>query len=267
MTIVPMTTKTADPFETYRRLVTDPVVKSSLANRIAAKKLPQAIAEEIVGQALQKLWKKREKADCPDTIARVIALGCKMVDDAVVDWLRRAKFERKHFVDGPKAAGKAPDDVDPNDQPNYVDELAPMVANNPEKALVTNQKLAFLRDQRERGTVTDDDMEMMSAVAAGETTYEELAAKRGVPSATLRKRIDRIRDRLNKAWRKHSAIRTTTGLTLLILMLLVLYAMALAGVARQYQPPPPVSPRIVAPRAHHDEAPEPLRAPFDIDHK
>jgi RNA polymerase sigma factor (sigma-70 family) len=227
----------------YAQLLSHPRVRTYLEEQLAKLELQPADARDLLGQTLEVLWKRRDSPNRPDSLERVLGLGGTVLKGKVVDYFRHKAVTDRRIVDAPEvprdpgdpARGK---ETSGADQPNTVDEIAPPRSINPRHQLEAKRKLAFVRDVADKVGLTDDDLEVMQAIDAGEVTLEQAAAERGLKSSTLRVRLHRIRNKLRSAWAKHLAIRSVTLLILLMVTFFVLYALAL-GAARRWLPPPP----------------------------
>jgi len=107
--------------------------------------------------------------------------------------------------------------------------------------------------------LTRDDVEVMFAMTwDSKATWEELGRERGETGAALRHRIERLQEKVSKAWKRRIAPKVL--LTLLIVAMLVLYALTVLGPARRPPPAPLPEPTLhetapVAPTAPTETAP------------
>jgi DNA-directed RNA polymerase specialized sigma24 family protein len=186
---------------------------------------------------MDALWRRSEDADPPDNLPRLIALAKKVLEGKLIDFFRHREVERDNLVDPPMPARADGRKGAPagRDQPNFVDEVRPQRSIDPQQSLEASEKLAFVQEMFDDGTLTPDDVEVFEAERAGEKTFSELATERGVEPPALRKRLQRIRDKMKKEWN----LRSTRVLLITILMLLLLVTLAVAMAGRSDPPPAP----------------------------
>jgi RNA polymerase sigma factor (sigma-70 family) len=226
-----------DPNTEFGKLLSHPRVREFLRLSLAEYELQEADRKDIAAQAEDALWRRRLDADPPSNLPRLIALARKVLEGKLVDFFRHRQVERENLADSPMAArddGRegAPDG---KDQPNFVDEVRPQRSIDPEDQQQAAEQLAFVQEKLVDGTLTHDDLEVMQADHAGEKTLGALAEERGIEPAALRKRLQRIREKLKKEWN----VRSTRVLVLTILMLLLLATLAVAMAGRSDPPTPP----------------------------
>jgi RNA polymerase sigma factor (sigma-70 family) len=237
-----------DPKNPYGALLSDPSVLALLTKRLESYSLPAAEAQDIVSAALEALWRRRDDEDRPDNLARVLGLASTVVEGKVNDYFRRKGVREMRIVDGARLQGPDADPPAerPQEQPNYVDEIAALRSMTPEDSLAAKEKLSFVNAQVNKGVLTEDDIEVMQAQQSGEETLEELAQVRGVPAGTLRSRLHRLRKKLALAWAEYSLITKTSTIVFLILLFLVVVTV-IAAALRRREPPPPLPPPPPAP--------------------
>jgi DNA-directed RNA polymerase specialized sigma24 family protein len=244
----------------YAELLAHPRVFEFLHMKLALRDVPKAQSKELFSQTLEALWRRRLDADRPDTLERLLGLAATILEGKAIDYFRRRAVEARTIVDAPRVPSEDPDPLQrvnrskPQDQPNYVDEIAPPRSINPEDHERVREKMEFLQAQAPKVGMTDDDVECMLAIDAGEITVQQAAAARNMEGNALKVRLHRIRQKLGKAWAKQLSISPTT-LVLMILMLLMMFALATAG-ARRSDPPPPEQPqRTLAPHEPRGDVP------------
>lgn len=222
------------------------MLSGTLYKYLEPQELQLADVKELIQQTLEALWRRRDDGDPPNNLARVIALAKRILEGKLVDFYRHLGYERRHVTAAPmppREDGKegAPDGPD---QPNHVDEVKPPRSITPAERLETKEQLAFVQEKIEDGTITHDDIEVMQSQRAGEKTLQELAAERGLKSSALRKRLQRIRESLNKEWN----LRSTKFLVVMMLLWLLLVTLAVVAAGRLFHPPQPHQDHIDAPR-------------------
>jgi RNA polymerase sigma factor (sigma-70 family) len=191
------------PYAAYADLLTRPEVRTALWKRVW--RLQPADAADLVSESFEALWRRRDDPNLPDSLPRMIGLALRVIDGKVVDRNRRRAVDRKRLVDAARLVPRDEDDaplaqVAGEDQPNYVDEIAPLRSITAYDHLAARQKLAFVQSCAHRVGLTDDDVEVMQALDADELTVEQAAAERGIPAGALRVRLHRLRQRLGQAW-------------------------------------------------------------------
>ncbi len=248
----------------YGKLLSHPTVQQVLEAKAASYTLPAVDAQEIVASVFDALWRRRNDEDPPDTLSRLIALASTIFEGKLNDYFRRKAVNQARIVDASllKKADVDVRGIRPHDQPNYVDEIAPQRSVTPEDALEAKEQLAFVQTQVDKGVVTPDDIEVMQAHQAGERTFEQLAAERGVRTETLRQRIHRLRKRLLKAWAEYSLVTRTSTIVFLLLLLLVVVTVVVAALRRKEPPPPPQPPPAPTQTAAPQPSSAPVREPF-----
>ncbi len=233
-----------DPHSAYGRLLSHPRLRKLLDGALRAHRLQPADVDELRGQVLDALWRRRLDADPPDNLPRLLALARKVLEGRLVDFFRRRDVERARLADPPMPAREDGRRGAPagQDQPNFVDEVAPPRSITPEDALRASEQLAFVQDMLDGGVLGPDDLEVLQAERAGEKTFEQLAAERGIKGATLRQRVHRLRETLAQEWARRNRawnVRSTRLLLVMMLLLLLLATMALAVAGRREPPPAP----------------------------
>ena len=227
------------PGETaYRLLVSDPRVRAYLWARLGPVLIPRQEKEELVGTVVEVLWQRRTSRDPASTLARMMGLARTVLDGKLVDYWRHQATVAEDIVDAPRngtedrpASGKS------WEQPSYVEELRPPRSITPEDSLHAKQQMQYVNEVAAKIGLTNDDVEVMFAIAWDEeATYEELAAERGMKPGALRTRIHRLQKAVREGWNRR--VKRTLVLTLLLLAMLLLYVLAAFGPARK--PPPPV---------------------------
>jgi len=233
----PLAPESADE---YGRLLSDPRVRAFLWGRLKPINIPDPDKKNLVGTVLATLWRRRTDRYPVRTLERMQGLGRTILEGRLVDYWRRQKTAAGRTVDAPRttpAKDAVPLPDKPWNQPNYVEELRPPRSITPEDSLHTKQQMQYVNDVAAKIGLTNDDVEVMFAIAWDETaTYDELAAERGVKPGALRTRIHRLQKAVREGWNKR--VKRTLILTLLLLAMLLLYVLAAIGPARN--PPPPV---------------------------
>jgi RNA polymerase sigma factor (sigma-70 family) len=200
------------PYASYAELLTRAEVRSALWKRVW--RLQTADAADLVSESFEALWRRRDDPSLPDSLERMIGLALHVIDAKIIDRNRRRSVQWKRIVDAARLVPRDEDDpplseVAGEDQPNYVDEIAPLRTITAYDHLAARQKLAFLQSTADDVGLTDDDVEVMQALDADELTVEEAAAERGIPANALRVRLHRLRQRLEQAWAEQLAGATT----------------------------------------------------------
>jgi RNA polymerase sigma factor (sigma-70 family) len=237
-----------DPHHAFGKLLSHPRVQAFLTERVAPYGLPEADSKDIIAQVLAALWRRRDEDDLPDNLNRLLGLARTVFEGKLVDYFRRKDVERGRIVDGARLMGKGaeleepPRHNRPHEQPNHVDEILPQRSMTPADALEAKEQLAFVQTQLDKGVLTHDDIEVMQSQHAGEQTYEELGAERGVSADALRQRIHRIRMRMLKAWTEYSLFTKTWMIVFFILLFLVIVTVIAAALRRKEPPPAPPPP-------------------------
>jgi RNA polymerase sigma factor (sigma-70 family) len=253
-------------FADYRQLLSLPRVREYLQDRLVGLDLQDADGQDLIEQTYAALWRRRNDESPPDTLPRLLGLAKEVLQGKVVDFFRHKAVVQARIKDAPLPRGEKPEpgQCSGRDQLNYVEELRPPRSITPEMTLQAKQQMEFTNRVADEMGLTDDELETMQAVDCGELTIEEAAKLRGMKASTLRSRLNRIRNRINEAWRKYNLIRTPTGLVILLLLLLLTYAIAL-GIARRNDPPPQQPPqRTVEPRQPRGEVPTDPVWPGDV---
>jgi DNA-directed RNA polymerase specialized sigma24 family protein len=241
-----MTTMSSNPTEhrEYAALLSHPRLRSFLKKKLVGKNLKAVDKQDLVAQAIDALWRRRDDRDPPRTLERLLGLAATILHGKLVDHYRHNDVVAELMVDAPRPARIRKGDprpVNPRAQPNYVEEILPLRSMTPLDALEAKEKLEFFEKEGAKLGVTEDDVEVMVAYECGEAGLEELAAERGKTGGALRTRLHRLHGKLSDAW-KHHVNRGTIILTVLVLAMLLLYALALIGPARNSPPPPPAPP-------------------------
>ena len=201
---MPAVARSADsPYAPYASWLTRPEVRTALWKRVWH--LQAADAADLVSESFEALWRRRDDPGLPDSLPRMIGLALRVIDAKVIDRDRRRAVQRKRLVDAARLVPRDEDDpplseVAGEDQPNYVDEIAPLRSITAHDHLAARQKLAFVQRTADPVGLTDDDVEVMQAIDVGEVTVEEAAAERGIAASALRVRLHRLRQGLGKAW-------------------------------------------------------------------
>jgi RNA polymerase sigma factor (sigma-70 family) len=219
----------------FRALLAHPRLREFLTGRLLEAGLQEADREDLEGQALEALWRRRLDADPPDNLPRLIALAEEVLKGKLVDFYRRRDVEagriqpppRTPREDGRKGHAKG------KDQPDFVDTVTPLHQPNAEEACQVEEQMTFVRALLEEEKITPDDLEVMQAEHAGEATLKQLAEERGLSPAALRKRVSRLRQQIAKQWKVHSTKMLLT--VIFVVLLVVTIAIALG----RRNPPPP----------------------------
>jgi RNA polymerase sigma factor (sigma-70 family) len=226
-----------DPHSGYGKLLSHPRLAEFLKLSLKEYTLQEADRDDLAAQVMDALWRRSEDADPPDNLPRLIALAKKVLEGKMIDFFRHREVERENLVEPPmpgRADGREGAPAG-RDQPNFVEELRPQRSIDPHDSLEAGEKLAFVQEMFDDGVLTHDDVEVMEAERAGEKTLAELAKERGVEAPALRKRVQRIRDKIKKEWN----LRSTRLLLITILMVLLLVTLAVAMAGRSDPPTPP----------------------------
>jgi len=218
----------------YRLLVSDPRVRAYLWARLGRVRIPRHEKEELIGAVFEVLWERRAGRDPARTLPRMMGLARTVLEGKLVDHWRHQAVVTEDLVDAPgTAAEDRPASGKPCEQSSYVEELRPPRSFTPEDSLHAKQQMQYVNDIAAKIGLTDDDVEVMFAIARDEeASYEELAAERGMKPGALRTRIHRLQKAVREGWERR--VKRTLILTLL------LYALAALGPARN--PPPPAPP-------------------------
>lgn len=252
----PLAPESADE---YGRLLSDPRMRAFLWGRLRPIHIPDPDKENLVGAVLATLWQRRTDRYPVRTLDRMQGLGRTILEGRVVDYWRRQKTAAARTVDAPRttpARDAVPLPDKPWNQPNYVEELRPPRSITPEDALHAKQQMQYVNEVAAKIGLTDDDVEVMFAITWDEkASYEELAAERGVKPGALRTRIHRLQKAVREGWNRR--VKRTLILTLLILAMLLLYALATIGPAHNPPPAPLPAPTVnqVAPVAPTEAVP------------
>ena len=194
------------PYAPYADLLTRPEVRSALWKRVW--RLQPADAADLVSDSFEALWRRRDDPNLPRSLERMIGLALVVIDAKVIDRNRRRAVEWKRMVDAARLVPRDEDDpplaeMAGEDQPNYVDEIAPLRTITAYDHLAARQKLAFVESSAWETGLTDDDVEVMQALDADEVTVEQAAAELRIPANALRVRLHRLRQKLGDAWAEH----------------------------------------------------------------
>jgi DNA-directed RNA polymerase specialized sigma24 family protein len=263
--ITTRTMATNDPHQQYRELMSHPRLREYLRLALMPyKDLQQADREDIAGQVMVALWRRRDDEDAPNNVARLIALAKTVLQGKVVDFFRHRALWRGRIAE-PTLPSDDSERAMPHEgagQLTCVEEIMPSATFVPvprpapdpaERRVVVQERMAVVQEKIADGTLTEDDIEVMRAQHFGEKSFDKLAAERTMTPSALRQRIKRIRKALREAWN----IRSTTLLVTLLLLVLLSISVV-AAVARRPEPPPPPpreertlqwSPRGAAPQA------------------
>jgi DNA-directed RNA polymerase specialized sigma24 family protein len=187
---------------TFEALLSHPRVLEFLRSRV--RDLPDDDGDDVVSQSLEALWHRRDGARSPDTLPRMMGLARHVVDGKVADHWRRKAVRAKRIVRTPKVprdeGDPLPESLRAHDQPAYVEVIAPLRSITPLDRLLGREQLAFVQGRASVVGLTDDDLESMQAIDADELTLGQAAAARGMQSDALRKRLQRIRQKLHQGW-------------------------------------------------------------------
>jgi len=204
---MPAVARPADsPYAPYAALLTQPEVRAALWKRVW--NVQRADAADMVSDTFEALWRRRDDPNLPDSLQRMIGLALTVIDAKVIDRTRRRAVDRKRLVDAARLVPRDEDDpplseLAGQDQPNYVDEIAPLRSITAYDHLAARRQLAFVQSSAWEVGLTDDDLEIMQALDVDEVTVEQAAAERGLPAGALRVRLHRLRQRLGAAWAEH----------------------------------------------------------------
>jgi RNA polymerase sigma factor (sigma-70 family) len=211
----------------YESLLAHPRVLRFMRWRV--RDLPEEDAEDVFSQALEALWQRRVVAHPPDDLPRMRGLARRVVDGKIADYYRRKAVHETRVERTPHIPRDADDPLPESnllqDQPNYVEEIAPPRSITALDRLLWKEQLAFVRESANEVGLTGDDLEVMQGLDADELTVEQAAAARGMPEGTLGSRLHRIRQKLHRGWAKRVAFGPS-DLMALIRQALARYSLA-----------------------------------------
>ena len=225
----------------YRLLLSDPRVRAYLWARLGPIRIARTDKEELIDAVFEVLWKRRTSRDPARTLPRMLGFARTILEGKLVDYWRHQDAVHEDIVDAPQTSveDRPPSGSKSWEQPTYVDEVRPPRSFTPEDSLHAKQQMQYVNEVAGKIGLTDDDVEVMFAIAWDETaTYEELAAERGMKPGALRTRIHRLQKAVREGWNKR--VKRTLILTLLLLAMLLLYVLAAIGPARKPPPPAPL---------------------------
>ncbi len=165
---MPAVARTADsPYASYADWLTRPEVRSALWQKVW--RLQKADAADLISETFEALWRRRDDPNLPGSLERMIGLARHVIDAKIVDRNRRRAVGWKRIVDAARLVPRDEDDpplseVAGEDQPNYIDEIAPMRTITAYDHLAARQKLAFVDSSAWQMGLTDDDVEVMQAL-------------------------------------------------------------------------------------------------------
>jgi DNA-directed RNA polymerase specialized sigma24 family protein len=192
---------------TFEALLSHPRVLEFLRSRV--RDLPDDDGDDFISQSLEALWHRRDGARSPDTLPRMMGLARHVVDGKIADHWRRKAVRAKRIVRTPNVprdeGDPLPESERAHEQPTYVDVIAPPRSITPLDRLLGKEQLAFVQAHASDVGLTDDDLESMQALDADELTVDQAAAGRGMQADALRKRLQRIRQKLDQGWAERVA--------------------------------------------------------------